>query len=75
MAILPPLIKEKFENLVDKSNEQFNNGLHKESVLLLEETWNLIPKPKVIYFEEGYHLVADMVGAYFVMNDFEKAKE
>ncbi|MGE7022137.1 hypothetical protein [Solibacillus cecembensis] len=73
--MLPSSIKEKLENLVDKSNEQFNNGCHQDSILLLEEAWNLIPEPKGIYSEESYHIVKDIIETYYVLNDFKKAKE
>lgn len=73
--MLPSSIKEKLENLVEKSNEQFNNGCHQDSILLLEEAWNLIPEPKGIYSEESYHIVKDIIETYYVLNDFKKAKE
>ncbi|MBD8035072.1 MULTISPECIES: hypothetical protein [Solibacillus] len=75
MTMLPSYIKEKIENFVDKSNEQFNNGCHQDSILLLEEAWNLIPEPKGIYSEESYHIVKDIIETYYVLNDFKKAKE
>lgn len=37
MAILQSPLKEKFQSLLDRSNEQFNNGNHHESISLLEE--------------------------------------
>ncbi|MFJ6268344.1 hypothetical protein ACIQGW_25715 [Lysinibacillus xylanilyticus] len=75
MAILQSPIKEKFESLLDKSNEQFNNGNHHDSILLLEDAWDLIPEPKGIYSEESFHLVKDIIDTYSIINDFKKAKE
>ncbi|MED4402853.1 hypothetical protein [Metabacillus fastidiosus] len=75
MYILKSPVKEEFESLLDKSNEQFNNGNHHDSILLLEEAWDLIPEPKGIYSEESYHLVKDIIATYFIINDFKKAKE
>lgn len=74
MADLQSPIKEKFEILVKKSDKQFNNGNHEESILLLEEAWNLIPDPKGIYCEESYHLVKDVVATSLILNDLKKAK-
>ncbi|MDY7991361.1 hypothetical protein ACYCSE_12220 [Paenibacillus sp. SEL1] len=74
MATLQSPIKEKFESLVNKSDEQFNNGNHEDSILLLEEAWNLIPDPKGIYCEESYHLVKDVVATCLIINDLKKAK-
>jgi len=75
MAILQSPIKEKFESLLDKSNEEFENGNHLDSILLLEEAWDLIPEPKGIYSEESFHLVKDIIDTYSIINDFKKAKE
>ncbi|MGG6313992.1 hypothetical protein [Paenibacillus macerans] len=75
MANLPSPVKEKFEILINKSNEEFNKGNNGESISLLEEAWNLIPEPKGIYSEESYHLVKDIISTYFMMNDYLKAKE
>ncbi|SHN76753.1 MULTISPECIES: hypothetical protein [unclassified Paenibacillus] len=74
MADLQSPIKENFEILVKKSDELFNNGNHEESILLLEEAWNLIPDPKGIYCEESYHLVKDIVATSLILNDLKKAK-
>lgn len=74
MAILQSPIKEKFESLVNKSNEEFDNGKHNDSIKLLEEAWNLLPDPKGIY-SESYHLVKDIIDTCFVINDFNKAKD
>ncbi|MEO3943988.1 hypothetical protein [Gorillibacterium sp. CAU 1737] len=75
MAILPPLLNESFEHLLEESNEEFANGNHERSILLLEEAWNVIPEPKGIYCEESYHLVKDIVDTCFIIQDFKKAKE
>jgi hypothetical protein len=75
MAVLQTPIKEKFESLVNESNEQFNNGNHMDSILSLEKAWDLIPEPKGIYSEESYHVVKDIIHSYFIVNDFEKVKE
>ncbi|WP_342559049.1 hypothetical protein [Metasolibacillus sp. FSL K6-0083] len=75
MAILQSPIKEEFENLLEKSNEQFNNGNYNDSIVLLEEAWDIIPDPKGIYCEESYHLVKDIISTCFIVNNFKKAKE
>ena len=75
MMILQSPVKENFESLVDKSDEQFNNGNHHDSIVLLEEAWDLIPEPKGIYCEESYHLVKDIIQTCFIIKDFKKAKE
>lgn len=75
MTALPASIKEKVEHLVDKSNEQFSNGRHHDSILLLEEAWSLLPEPKGIYSEESYHIVKDIIETYYILNDFRSAKE
>lgn len=74
MAILQSPIKEKFESLINKSNELFNNSNYIESMMLLEEAWDLLPDPKGIY-SESYHLVKDIIDTCFILNDFYKAKE
>lgn len=74
MAILQSPIKEKFESLINKSNELFNNSNYNESIMLLEEAWDLLPNPKGIY-SESYHLVKDIIDTCFILNDFNKAKE
>ncbi|EIT83759.1 hypothetical protein A374_18756 [Fictibacillus macauensis ZFHKF-1] len=75
MAVLQYSIKEAFENLLEKSNEQFYNGNYHESILLLEEAWDLIPNPKGIYCEESYDVVKDIISTCFMIYDFKKAKE
>ncbi|MFF2484332.1 hypothetical protein [Paenibacillus sp. NPDC058071] len=75
MAILPSPIKERFEHILNESNEKFKGGSYDDSILLLEEAWNLIPEPKGIYSEEGYHLVKDIIDTCFIIKDFKKAKE
>ena len=75
MAILQSPIKEGFESLLEKSNEQFNNGNYNHSIVLLEEAWDIIPDPKGIYCEESYHLVKDIISTCFMLNDLKKAKE
>ncbi|MFF2484305.1 hypothetical protein [Paenibacillus sp. NPDC058071] len=75
MASLHSPIKEKFEFLINKSNEQFENGNHNDSIKTLEEAWGLLPEPKGIYSEESFHLVKDIIDTCFVINDFIKAKE
>lgn len=75
MAILQSPIKEEFESLLEKSNEQFNNGNYNGSIVLLEEAWDIIPNPKGIYCEESYHLVKDIISTCFMVNDLKKAKE
>ncbi|MGG4552087.1 hypothetical protein [Paenibacillus humicus] len=74
MANLQSPIKEKYESLLSKSNEEFDNGKHDDSILLLEEAWALLPSPKGIY-SESYHLVKDIIDTCFIINDFKKAKE
>ncbi|PRT02495.1 hypothetical protein C6356_26590 [Bacillus wiedmannii] len=75
MAILQSPIKEEFESLLEKSNEQFHNGNYNDSIVLLEEAWNIMPNPKGIYCEESYHLVKDIISTCFMVNDLKKAKE
>ncbi|WP_166246576.1 hypothetical protein [Paenibacillus turpanensis] len=75
MAILQSPIKEKFESLIKKSNDQFENGKHNDSIITLEEAWGLLPEPKGIYSEESFHLVKDIIDTCFVIKDFKKAKE
>jgi len=75
MAILQSHIKEEFESLLEKSNEEFNNGNYNDSIVLLEEAWDIIPDPKGIYCEESYHLVKDIISTCFMVNDLKKAKE
>ncbi|KMY31485.1 hypothetical protein ACZ11_04415 [Lysinibacillus xylanilyticus] len=75
MAFLQSPIKDKFESLLDKSNKEFDNGNHLDSIFLLEEAWDLIPEPKGIYSEESFHLVKDIIATYSIINDFKKAKE
>ncbi|TKI59748.1 hypothetical protein FC756_20450 [Lysinibacillus mangiferihumi] len=75
MAILHSPIKEEFESLLEKSNEQFNNGQYEDSIVLLEKAWDIIPNPKGIYCEESYHLVKDIIATCFMVNDLIKAKE
>lgn len=74
MAILQSPLKEKFEILVNKSNEQFEKGKHKDSIITLETAWGLFPDPKGIY-SESYYLVKDIIDTCFVLSDFNKAKE
>ncbi len=75
MAILQSHMKEEFESLLEKSNEEFNNGNYNDSIVLLEEAWDIIPDPKGIYCEESYHLVKDIISTCFMVNDLKKAKE
>ncbi|MFY4673491.1 hypothetical protein [Bacillus anthracis] len=75
MAILQSHIKEEFESILEKSNEEFNNGNYNDSIVLLEEAWDIIPDPKGIYCEESYHLVKDIISTCFMVNDLKKAKE
>lgn len=75
MANLQSPVKEKFEFLVNKSNEQFENGKHNDSIVTLEEAWDLLPEPKGIYSEESFHLVKDIIDTCFVIKNFKKAKE
>lgn len=74
MAILQSPIKEEFESLLEKSNEQFNNGNYNDSIVLLEEAWDIIPNPKGIYCEESYHLVKDIISTCFMVNDLKKQR-
>ncbi|MFS0881491.1 hypothetical protein AB3M95_15950 [Metabacillus niabensis] len=39
------------QELMDKSNEEFDKGNLEESVLLLEQAWGELPNDKVIYDE------------------------
>lgn len=75
MAYLQSPLKENFESLVNKSNEQFENGNHNESIRTLEEAWELLPEPKGIYSEESFHLVKDIIDTCFIIKDYKKAKE
>lgn len=75
MANLQSPIKEKFETLVNKSNEQFENGKHNDSIITLEEAWDLLPEPKGVYSEESFHLVKDIIDTCFIIKDYKKAKE
>ncbi|WP_336047132.1 hypothetical protein [Solibacillus ferritrahens] len=75
MAYLQSPVKENFESLVNKSNEQFENGNHNESIRTLEEAWQLLPEPKGIYSEESFHLVKDIIDTCFIIKDYKKAKE
>jgi len=74
MAQIQAPIKVKFEALINESNEQFHSGKHQESMLLLEEAWELIPEPKGIY-SESYHVVEDIIDTLFLLQDFNKAYE
>lgn len=57
-----------------KSNEEFNNGNYNDSIVLLEEAWDIIPDPKGIYCEESYHLVKDIISTCFMVNDLKKQR-
>ncbi|OAX47222.1 hypothetical protein [Paenibacillus sp. AD87] len=74
MAKLQANIQVKIDAIVNESNELFQNGKHKESTILLEEAWSLIPEPKGIY-SESYHIVKDIVDTCILLKDFNKAYE
>lgn len=74
MATLQSPIKEQFDNLVNKSNEEFDKGNHIESIRLLENAWDKLPNPRGIY-SDSYHLAKDIIDTCFIIKDFKKAKE
>lgn len=74
MAILQSPLKEKFESLVNQSNDEFDRGNHNESITLLEEAWSVLPTPKGIY-NESYDLVNDIIDTCFIVKDFKTAKK
>lgn len=74
MAILQSPIKEKFESLVNQSNDEIDKGNHNESIILLEEAWSVLPNPKGIY-NESYDLVNDIIDTCFIVKDFKTAKK
>lgn len=49
MAVLQSPVKEEFASLLEKSDNQFNDGNYTDSIVSLEEAWELIPEPKGIY--------------------------
>lgn len=73
MAILQSPLKEKFESLVNQSNDEFDKGNHNESITLLEEAWSVLPNPKGIY-NESFDLVNDIIDTCFIVKDFKTAK-
>lgn len=75
MAILQSPVKEEFASLLEKSDNQFNDGNYTDSIVSLEEAWELIPEPKGIYCEESYHLVKDIISTCLIVKDYKKAKE
>jgi tetratricopeptide (TPR) repeat protein len=62
------------QELMDKSNEEFDNHNFEKSITFLEEAWGNLPEPKVIY-DESYLIVWDILATAIKINDQEKMKK
>jgi len=62
------------QELMDKSNEEFDKGNLEESVLLLEQAWGELPNDKVIY-EESFLIIWGILDISILLNDVERMKK
>ncbi len=62
------------KSLMDRSNEEYNNGRYMESIEILEDAWFRLPEPKGGY-SESYYIASDISEMCIKMNNLEKAKK
>lgn len=62
------------QELIDKSNEEFDKGNLDESVFLLEQAWKELPDDKVIY-DESFLIIWGILDISIVLNDVERMKK
>ncbi|CAM3983124.1 TPA: hypothetical protein ROY30_005796 [Bacillus cereus] len=62
------------QELMDKSNEEFDKGNLDESVFLLEQAWKELPDDKVIY-DESFLIIWGILDISIVLNDVERMKK
>ncbi|MCS6592849.1 hypothetical protein [Bacillus cereus] len=62
------------QELMDKSNEEFDKGNLDESVFLLEQAWKELPDDKVIY-DESFLMIWGILDISIVLNDVERMKK
>lgn len=62
------------QELMDKSNEEFDKGNLEESVFLLEQAWGELPNEKVIY-DESFLIIWGILNISILLNDVERMKK
>lgn len=65
---------EKIQELMDRSNIEFDNGNYEESILLLEEAWNELPDDKLEY-SESYLIVWGILDISILTKDIARMNE
>jgi tetratricopeptide (TPR) repeat protein len=62
------------QELMDKSNDEFDKGNFERSVCLLEQAWEELPNVKVTY-DESFLIVWGILGISIMLKDSERMKE
>lgn len=73
MAVLNFPLKEQIENIINKSNAEYDKGNYIDSIKLLEEAWDRLPEPKGIY-DESFHIAKYTSETYLLIKDGNNAK-
>ncbi|MBQ2983025.1 MAG: hypothetical protein IJD58_13065 [Lachnospiraceae bacterium] len=70
MAYVEGELGDKIQELMDESNEQYDNGEYKKSIDLLIEAWNELPNDKVQY-DESFLIIWGILDIAIHINDIE----
>lgn len=73
-AVLRPDLEDCIETLIEKSDEEYEQGDFLNSIKTLEEAWHKLPEPKGDY-SESYHIVMGISETYLLLKDYQKAGE
>lgn len=74
MAYVPGETGKYIQELMDKSNSEWDNNDFEKSVTLLEQAWEVLPEPKEIY-DESFLIIWGILEISIQINDFERMKK
>lgn len=74
MAYVPGDKGKYIEELMDRSNEEWDKNDFEKSVSLLEQAWEELPEPKELY-DESFLIIWGILDIAIEMNDHERMKK
>lgn len=62
------------KSLINRSNEEYDQGKYLESIEILEDAWYRLPEPKGGY-SESYYIASDISEIYLKLKKLKEAKK
>ncbi|MCG8337752.1 MAG: hypothetical protein MJE63_24910 [Proteobacteria bacterium] len=74
MAVLEPSLKKQVDELMDKSNQEYDKQDFPKSIEYLADAWDILPKPKGSW-DDSFYIALYLSETYLLMEDYKKAED